>query len=122
MIDNWIGANQVADVATDQVRVSQRSPEQLDSLRSDTAALIDRIRAETEFAPRTGPLCRWCEYRDGCSASPMRQTDVPSYEHRAQLQTAARAVASAALSDLETVPGVSATVARRIYDFFHPDS
>ena len=34
----------------------------------------------------------------------------------------ARAVASAALSDLETVPGVSATVARRIYDFFHPDS
>jgi putative RecB family exonuclease len=60
-------------VATDQVRVSQRSPEQLDSLRSDTAALIDRIRAETEFAPRTGPLCRWCEYNDICPASPVRR-------------------------------------------------
>ena len=34
----------------------------------------------------------------------------------------ARAVAAAALPDLETVPGVSATVAQRIYDFFHPDS
>ena len=33
-----------------------------------------------------------------------------------------RAAAAAALSDLETVAGVSGTVARRIYDFFHPDA
>ncbi len=34
----------------------------------------------------------------------------------------ARAISAAAASDLETVPGVSATVAQRIYDFFHPDN
>jgi putative RecB family exonuclease len=47
-------------------RVSQRTPEQLDELRHDTIALIDRVRAETSWEPREGPLCRWCEYRDRC--------------------------------------------------------
>ena len=32
----------------------------------------------------------------------------------------ARAVAAASLTDLETVEGVSGTLARKIYDFFHP--
>jgi excinuclease ABC subunit C len=34
----------------------------------------------------------------------------------------ARAVASASLSDLESVTGVSGTLAKKIYDFFHPGS
>ena len=29
---------------------------------------IDRIRAETHFEPKTGPLCRWCEFADICPA------------------------------------------------------
>ena len=32
----------------------------------------------------------------------------------------ARAVAGAGLADLESVEGVSATLARKIFDFFHP--
>ena len=60
-------------VATDQMRTSQRTPEQLDALRFDTVALIDRIRAEQEFAPRPGPLCSWCEFNDICEASPVRR-------------------------------------------------
>jgi putative RecB family exonuclease len=53
---------------SNQVRRSSRTPEQLDTLRDETMALIDRIRAEREFAPKTGPLCAWCEYRDRCPA------------------------------------------------------
>ena len=55
-------------VATDQTRVSRRTPEQLEDLRRDTIALIDTIRAEEKFAPKVGPLCGWCEYRDRCPA------------------------------------------------------
>jgi excinuclease ABC subunit C len=33
----------------------------------------------------------------------------------------AKAVARAGLSDLETVPGISATVAKKVYDHFHAD-
>jgi excinuclease ABC subunit C len=33
----------------------------------------------------------------------------------------AQAAAGAAVTDLEAVPGISAAVARRIYDHFHPD-
>ena len=32
----------------------------------------------------------------------------------------ARAVAGASLSDLESVGGVSKTLAKKVYDFFHP--
>jgi len=59
--------------------VSTRSPEALEALRRDTRALIDRIRAERVFAPKTGPLCRWCEYREGCPASPVRRPELPEY-------------------------------------------
>ena len=34
----------------------------------------------------------------------------------------ARAVEQAALVDLQQVPGISATVAQKVYDFFHPDA
>jgi hypothetical protein len=47
-------------------RVSQRTPEQLEELRHETVALMDRVRAETEWEPRETPLCGWCEYRNRC--------------------------------------------------------
>jgi putative RecB family exonuclease len=60
-------------LAPNQVRTSQRTPEQLETLRADTIALIDRVRAEQEFKPKTGPLCSWCEFNDICEASPVRR-------------------------------------------------
>jgi putative RecB family exonuclease len=48
------------------VRTSQRTPEQLSALRQETRGVIDRIRAETAWEPREGPLCRWCEYQSVC--------------------------------------------------------
>jgi putative RecB family exonuclease len=65
-------------LACDQVRTSQRTPEQLEALRVETVALIDRIRAEQEFAARPGPLCPWCEFNDVCEASPLRPARAPS--------------------------------------------
>jgi len=56
-------------------RVSTRTPEQLEALRTETIELIDRIRSERTFEPRPGPLCRWCEYNDRCPASPVRRPD-----------------------------------------------
>jgi putative RecB family exonuclease len=46
--------------------IARRSSEELDRVRSEVMALIDRIRTETDWAPRETPLCRWCEYRDRC--------------------------------------------------------
>jgi RecB family exonuclease len=59
--------------------VSTRTPEQLGELAAQTRALIDRIRSETAFAPKPSALCRWCEYREGCPASPDRRADRPAY-------------------------------------------
>jgi putative RecB family exonuclease len=50
------------------VRKSQRTAEQLEALREETRAAIDRIRAETSWAARPGKLCSWCEYRPLCPA------------------------------------------------------
>jgi len=55
-------------VLRNQVRTSTRTPEQLESLRAETVELIDRIRAEERFEPRTSALCSWCEYNDICPA------------------------------------------------------
>ena len=52
----------------DQVRVSTRTPEQLDELRARTIELIDRVEAEAEFAPTPSTLCSWCEFNDVCPA------------------------------------------------------
>ena len=53
---------------TNQIRVSRRQPDELDALRASTRSTIDRIRCETEWQPRTGPLCDWCEFRELCPA------------------------------------------------------
>jgi len=55
-------------LASDRVRRSERTPEQLESLRSETIERIEEVERETEFEPRVGPLCRWCEYNDRCEA------------------------------------------------------
>ncbi len=61
-----------------QIRVSSRTRDQLDALRRDTTALIDRIEAERDYTPTPSSLCSWCEFNDECPAaklpaSPARQ-------------------------------------------------
>lgn len=62
--------------------VSTRTPEQLGELAAQTRGLIDQIRSETVFDPKPSALCRWCEYREGCPASPERRADRPEYAPR----------------------------------------
>jgi len=61
------------------VRVSQRDPQQLLELESETLGLVERIAREREYAPVPGRLCAWCEYRDGCPASPHYRAELPGY-------------------------------------------
>ena len=70
----------------DQVRTSTRTPEALDELRVRTAALIDRIRAESVFEPRPGPLCGWCEYAEICPASGRARVAPPAAPPAAPIQ------------------------------------
>lgn len=62
-------------LAPNQTRTSERTPEQLESLRRETMGLIDRIRVETRWEAKTGPLCRWCEFNDRCPAYSDRPTN-----------------------------------------------
>jgi RecB family exonuclease len=55
-------------VLRDMQRTSQRTPEQREQLRANTARAIDKIRAEREFAPKPSGLCGWCEFRERCPA------------------------------------------------------
>ncbi len=54
------------EVAFDLEMRSTRTPEALEKLKADVAALIDRIETESEFAPRESALCDWCAYWDLC--------------------------------------------------------
>jgi putative RecB family exonuclease len=49
---------------------SRRSAEALDKLRCDTVSLIETIECETEYKPKPGPLCRWCDYAELCPEAP----------------------------------------------------
>jgi RecB family exonuclease len=83
------------------VRVSEREPSALAQLESETLALVQRIQVERRYEPSVGKLCAWCEYRDGCPASPLRRADRPSYDSpRAVAKKARRAppVSSAQLA------------------------
>jgi len=62
---------------SDQVRTSSRTREQLETLRDETIGLIDRVRAETRFEARPGPLCPWCEFGEICPANPARRPRAP---------------------------------------------
>lgn len=63
---------------------SRRTPEQLKALEKELAALIARIKAERDFAPRKSALCDWCEYRDLCPlwAHAERLAGLPAEERR----------------------------------------
>lgn len=54
---------------SNQVRTSQRTPEQRAALGRETTQLIDRIRSEQVWAARPSRLCDWCEYREFCPAA-----------------------------------------------------
>lgn len=74
-------------LAPNQTRVSTRTPEQLEALREATMGLIDRIRAETRFEPKPGPLCSWCEFAAICPAQAETRTargDPPHPVHSEQ--------------------------------------
>ena len=47
---------------------SSRTEEERETLTKELEALIDRIEAEREFAPRENQFCGWCAYRDLCPA------------------------------------------------------
>jgi len=53
-------------VAFDMEMRSSRTPERLEALKEETMRLIDRIQAETAFAPNETALCDWCSYWDLC--------------------------------------------------------
>ncbi len=53
-------------VLSNQVRVSERSPEQREALRDKTTAVIDQIRNESAWKTKKSALCGWCEYRAHC--------------------------------------------------------
>jgi RecB family exonuclease len=92
------------------IRTSERSRAQRDALRDEVLSRVARIREEHTWAPRPGPLCRWCEYRDGCAASPLRRRDVPAYEDRPSLRAAGAAL-EARSHEQGPVSAVSATPA-----------
>jgi hypothetical protein len=70
------------------VRTSTRTPEALEELRASTVTLIDRIRAESVFEPRPGPLCSWCEYAEICPASGRMRMTPPVAPPRVPVQMA----------------------------------
>jgi len=45
---------------------SKRGPAELEQLRQETIGLIREIEAVSEFPPREGVLCDWCEYQPLC--------------------------------------------------------
>ena len=54
---------------------SERTPEQLESLKAGIMDLISRIENERNFYPRETPLCNWCAYTEHCPAkSPVKVT------------------------------------------------
>lgn len=85
---------------------SSRSPEQLDDLRDKTLTLIARIQDEKAFEAKPSALCRWCEYRQRCAASPERDESLPTWEDTAERAAAATSAGaqSTSLSDQLALP------------------
>ncbi len=50
----------------DQEIHSRRSPEELETLREETIALIREIESATDFPAKQSGLCNWCEYQQHC--------------------------------------------------------
>jgi putative RecB family exonuclease len=94
----------------DLVRTSTRTPEQIESLRSDTIVLIDKIRGTSEFPPKPSALCNWCEFGDRCPEGPGISSGAPSAS--AQVEHAAPPAATTKASVPGDEPKSDATPAR----------
>ena len=72
-------------VVFDKEMRSRRTPEQLEKLKKDTVALIDRIEAATEFPPCESNLCKWCNFRKICPlfAHEAKTDELPAKEYLA---------------------------------------
>lgn len=85
--DEWPAAERVQlcwhYVVFDKEMVSSRTKDQLDGLKKDTVALIDRIEATEEFEPRESALCGWCPYQELCPLRkhPRRVESLPINEY-----------------------------------------
>jgi putative RecB family exonuclease len=53
-------------LAFDREMSSQRTFASLQETKSQTIQLIDEIERAVDFAPRSNPLCPWCEFGDLC--------------------------------------------------------
>jgi putative RecB family exonuclease len=56
-------------LAQGATRVSTRSMQQLEELRTATSKRIDEIESAEHFEARPSALCGWCEFRDVCPAA-----------------------------------------------------
>ena len=53
-------------LAFDKEMSSERTEEQLESLKKEVIKLIEIIEAESEFPPKLSTLCDWCEFQGIC--------------------------------------------------------
>ncbi len=75
-------------LAFNKKMLSERTPEQLEVLRSETIEKIKKLEAAKEFAPRVSSLCGWCVYQSLCpafSSEKSSQRNVSSDARGAQL-------------------------------------
>jgi putative RecB family exonuclease len=109
----------------DRVLRSRRNREELEGLKRETIALVEKIEADTTFAPRESPLCNWCAYQDLC---PVRrhlvrregqvQPDLSAYaagqlvNRYAEVSLRRRALAAELDAELEALEGALRTAAR----------
>jgi len=109
------------DAGREHFYVPGKEPFRLD-LKSPVLYYLQRLRDEAHrFAIGTHRKKRSA----AIGANPLDEIGgVGASRKRALLQHfgSARAVAAASLTDLEAVGGVSGTLARKIYDFFHPNT
>jgi excinuclease ABC subunit C len=109
------------DAGREHFYIPGREPFRLDP-KSPVLYYLQRLRDEAHrFAIGTHRKKR----SKAIGANPLDEiAGVGAGRKRALLQHfgSARAVAGASLADLETVAGVSDTLAKKIYDFFHPNS
>ena len=70
IVERWQGVQEVRLIwhylAFDKEIRSSRRPDELDQLRETTLELIRRIETDTQFLPKEGPLCAWCDYQGFC--------------------------------------------------------
>ena len=53
-------------LAFDKDVISERADAELEELKAEIGAIIDRIESTIDFAPQRSVLCGWCEYRPRC--------------------------------------------------------